>query len=129
MLAKWMISAACCMGLVFACGGSSTTVVQNPTAKAEKGGGQKGTAAKGSGQKVGGRATADKSKGADKGAVYQDLTCDADLEGLSWCDSASEIAFCSGGEWWILDCTHPDIDGDFCGDNGNTVDCYLAADF
>ena len=115
------------MALVYACGGS-TPAAQGPSGKAEKGGGQKGAAAKGSGQHVGGHATADRSKGADKGATYEDLTCDAGLDGLAWCDSAAEIAFCSGGEWWILDCTHPDIDGDFCADNGATVDCYAEAE-
>lgn len=104
-----------------ACGGSS--------AKATKGGGAKGTSAQSSGQKAGGMATADKSKGTDKGATYEGVTCDASTEGLAWCDSDTEIAFCAGGEWWLLDCANPQIGGDFCGDDGNTIDCYASDEF
>jgi hypothetical protein len=118
------------LGLAYACGGgSSGSGPQGPSAHAEKGGGAKGAAAKGSGQHVGGHAMHDRTHGSDKGASYEDLTCDGELEGLAWCDTQTELAFCSGGEWWVLDCSHPDIDGDFCGDNGATVDCYVAADF
>ena len=123
-----LLAVTLCMGFVYACGGSSPSS-QSPGAHAQKGGGQKGAAAKGSGQHVGGHATNDRAKGADKGATYEDLTCDGDLEGLAWCDSETELAFCAGGQWWVLDCSHPDIDGDFCGDNGATVDCYASAEF
>jgi hypothetical protein len=107
--------------LVMACGGGGN--------KATKGGGSKGSAAVSSGQKGGGNVTKDKSMGTDQGATYDGVTCDGTTEGLAWCDSDSEIAFCSGGQWWILDCTSPSIDGDFCGDDGETVDCYSADEF
>src|SRR4051812_46954653 len=102
------------LGALAACGGGS---------KPAKRGGTKGSAATDSGQKAGGMASADKSKGTDMGASYDGVTCDSSTEGLAWCDSDTNIAFCSGGEWWILDCSHPDIGGDFCGDDGSTVDC------
>jgi hypothetical protein len=111
-----------------ACGGASNTGGSSPSAKAQKGAGQKGTAAKDSGQKVGGHAGHDRSKGQDKGATYEDLACDDSLEGLAWCDSDTELAFCSSGQWWVLDCSHPDIDGDFCAESGSTVDCYAEAE-
>jgi hypothetical protein len=128
---KKMAAFACVLGLIYACSPAAPTGVQSPASggHAQKGGGQKGAAAKGSHQHVGGHASHDRAKGSDKGASYEDVGCDAEDEGLAWCDSATEIAFCSGGEWWVLDCAHPDIDGDFCGDNGDTVDCYVAADF
>ena len=120
------------VGLVYACGGA-TPGTQSPGGggggKAQKGGGEKGAAAKGSGQHVGEHASGDKSKATDHGSTFEDVGCDAQDEGLAWCDSERELAFCSGGEWWTLDCTHPDIDGDFCGDTGTTVDCYVASDF
>ena len=112
-----------------ACGGGSSPGAQGPSAHAEKGGGAKGAAAKDSGQRVGGHATHDRARGTDHGASYEDLTCAGELEGLAWCDSATELAFCSGGEWYVLDCSHPDIDGDFCGEVGTTVDCYATAEF
>jgi hypothetical protein len=111
-----------------ACGGSSPGT-QSPSAHAQKGGGAKGVAAKDSGQRVGGHASHDRAKGSDHGATYDDLTCAGELEGLAWCDSATELAFCSAGEWWVLDCSHPDIDGDFCGEVGTTVDCYATSEF
>ena len=103
-----------------ACGGGG---------KAQKGGGAKGSAAKDSGQKGGGNVSMDKSKGSQQGETYEGVTCDASTEGLAWCDSETEIAFCSDGVWWLLDCSHPDIGGDFCGDDGTTVDCYAADEF
>ncbi len=117
------------MLLVFACGGSSSGAQSSDHGgHAEKGGGSKGAAAKESHQRVGGHASHDRARGAERGASYEDVGCDEALEGLAWCDSAAELAFCTGGEWWVLDCTHPDIDGDFCGDSGDTVDCYAASE-
>lgn len=103
-----------------ACGGGGTKA---------KGGGAKGSAAQGAGQKGGGTAQSDHSMGNDMGATYEGVTCDASTDGLAWCDSDTEIAFCAGGEWWLLDCSAPAIGGDFCGDDGETVDCYAASEF
>ena len=61
------------------------------------------------------------------GASYEDVTCDSSTEGLAWCDSDTEIAFCASGTWWLLDCSG--VGGDFCGDDGETVDCYAADEF
>ncbi len=44
-------------------------------------------------------------------------------EGIAWCDDDVEIAFCSRGAWWVLDCSAV---ADFCGHDGLTVDCYAA---
>jgi hypothetical protein len=103
-----------------ACGGGGSK---------SKGGGAKGASAKDSGQKGGGNVSTDKSKGTDKGETYEGVTCDSSAEGLAWCDSTTEVAFCAGGEWWLLDCSHPDIGGDFCGDDGTTIDCYATDEF
>jgi hypothetical protein len=94
-----------------------------------KGGGAKGTDAQSAGQKSGGTAESDHSKGTDKGNTYDGVTCDATTDGLAWCDSDTDIALCAGGEWWLLDCSSPEIGGDFCGDDGQTVDCYAASEF
>jgi hypothetical protein len=96
--------------------------------KKSKGGGVKGAAAKDAGQKTGGTATGDKAKAKEQmGDTYEGVKCDSTTEGLGWCDSETEIAFCSGGGWYLLDCTG--VGGDFCGDDGATVDCYVPADF
>jgi hypothetical protein len=118
---KILVIWLCAMFATFAaCGGGGSKT---------KGGGVKGTAAKTSGQKAGGTAEGDKSKGTSMGESYEGVTCDASTEGLAWCDSVTDIAFCAGGTWFLLDCSHPDIGGDFCGDDGETIDCYAADEF
>jgi hypothetical protein len=102
-----------------ACGGGSKT----------KGGGAKGSAAKDAGQKGGNNVKMDKSMGTQMGETYEGVTCDSSTEGLAWCDDDVNIAFCSGGAWWLLDCSQPAIGGDFCGDDGSTVDCYASDEF
>lgn len=95
-----------------------------------KGGGSKGTGAQSSGQKAGGNAEGGKSMGTQEGETYEGVTCDSSTEGLAWCDSDTEVAFCSDGAWWLLDCSHPDIGGDFCAEaDDGTVDCYAADEF
>ncbi len=94
-----------------------------------KGGGATGASAMSSGQKAGGNAVADHSKGTDDGAAYDGITCDASTEGLAWCDSDTNLAVCAGGEWWVLDCSSAEIGGDFCGDDGQTIDCYANDEF
>jgi len=116
---KPMILALVAMASIAACGGSSK----------QKGGGAKGSAAKDAGQKGGGNVTSDKSKGTQQGQTYEGVTCDSSTEALAWCDDDINIAFCSGGIWWLLDCSQPAIGGDFCGDDGTTVDCYAADEF
>jgi hypothetical protein len=119
-----------CIALAYAC--TSPTGVQSPATAGNhphKGGHHKGHDAREAHQHVGEHAAHDRDHGEHRGATYADLGCDGDLDGLAWCDSATEIAFCSAGEWWVLDCAHEDIAGDFCGDSGSTVDCYVAADF
>jgi len=101
-----------------ACGGSN---------KADKGGGQKGSNAMGTGQMSGGTATGNESMGTQQGDTYEGVTCDSSTEGLAWCDDDTDIAFCSGGTWWLLDCSA--LGDYFCGDDGVTVDCYPADDF
>lgn len=110
-----------------ACGGSSPET-HEPGAHAQRGGGVKGEAARDAHQRAGGHAEHDRSHGEDRGATYAGLTCDESLEGLSWCDSETELAMCAAGEWWLLDCSHPDIDGDVCAESGATTDCYATAE-
>lgn len=117
----------CVIAIAAACGGSPAET-HEPGTKAQRGGGQKGAAAKEAGQHVGGHAVNDRSHGEDRGATYAGLTCDEALEGVSWCDSETELAFCAAGEWWLLDCSHPDIDGDVCAEAGATTDCYAVTE-
>jgi hypothetical protein len=90
--------------------------------KPTKGGGDKGMKAKDDGQMAGGSAKGKMSMGTDKGSSYDSLTCDDSAEGVAWCDDDYDIVFCSGGEWWLLDCTAAGYG--YCGDDGETVDCY-----
>jgi hypothetical protein len=96
-----------------------------------KGGGEKGAAAKTSGQKSGSTATSNKSKATDLGPEYEQVTCeDTDTdEGFGWCDSDTHLVFCSEGHMWEIDCA--EIDDDVCGEDGekNLVDCFAAAEF
>ena len=103
-----------------ACGGGS---------KPAKGGGARGAAAKGSGQTSGGTATGDKGQGTQKGETYEGVTCDSSTDGLAWCDSDTDVVFCSGGVWYLLDCSSPEIGGDVCGETDDTIDCYAADEF
>src|SRR2546422_815278 len=90
--------------------------------QASKGSNAKGVDAKGAGQKAGSTAVGDKSMAASKGASYEAVTCDASEEGVAWCDDDQTIVFCSGGEFWTLNCGS--IGGDFCAELDDTVDCY-----
>ena len=116
-----MFVVATAIAAMAACGGGGGSKV--------KGGGQKGAAAMGSGQKGGGNAQADKSKGTSEGEIYEGVTCNDATDGLAWCETDTEVAFCAAGTWWLLDCTHPDIGGDVCGDDGSTIDCYALDEF
>lgn len=101
---------------VTACGGDEKS----------KGGGARGSAATGSGQQAGGNAASGRSNGSNMGSTYLGVTCDASTEGLAWCDSDTDLAFCTGGDWYLLDCSHAAIGGDFCAEDDDTVDCYAA---
>jgi hypothetical protein len=96
-----------------ACGGGDS--------KPAKGGGAKGSAAKTAGQMTGPKAAQSTSMSTDQGSTYEDVGCDTSDDGLAWCDDDENIAFCSGGEWYLLDCSAL---GAYCGDDGSTVDCY-----
>jgi len=92
-----------------------------------KGGGAQGSAAQDAMQTVGSTASSDTTDATDDGASYESVTCDDSAEGVAWCDSDTEIVFCSGGSFYSLDCTS--ISGDFCGNDGTTIDCYADSDF
>jgi hypothetical protein len=89
-----------------------------------KGSTTKGTAAKGSGQKNGTSATGAKGKGQAQGASYEGVTCDADSDGLAWCDSDTTIVFCSDNVFYSLDCSS--VGADVCAEDpdSKSVDCY-----
>lgn len=55
-----------------------------------------------------------------------DLVCDAESDGVAFCDDDTNLVFCAEGEWWSLDC--PAIeDGAFCGEDADSllVDCAV----
>jgi hypothetical protein len=97
--------------------------------KKKKGAGAKGgTAAKTAGQKVGSTAANKKDTATKKGAELDGVKCDAAEEGVSWCSTDAEITFCSGGEWYAIDCGG--AVGGVCADDldTKTIDCYAPAD-
>lgn len=93
---------------------------------ATKGGGDKGVQAISDGQKVGGTASGDESQASDMGATYEEVTCDDTNDGAGWCDTDVDLVFCSGGEFYVLDCSSV---GDFCGEEATTIDCYAESEF
>lgn len=106
------------LGLV-GCGGSGGAKT--------KGGGDKGAAAaKASNQKSGSNATSKMGSAQSQGSDSGGITCDGDLEGIAWCDSDTNIIFCSGGTWYLLDCEAFEA-GAFCGVDLESaeVDCYV----
>jgi hypothetical protein len=98
------------------------------------GGGTKGTgkgssaktaaAAKTEKQKAGGKAEGAQSKAQSKGDTYEEITCDAETEDLGFCGDETQIVFCNGGTWYVLDCSAA-AEGAFCGEEGDVVDCYV----
>jgi hypothetical protein len=104
------------LGGLTACGGSART----------KGGGAKNpAAAKDAKEKAGSKATSAKSSAEDKGPTYEAVACDGSFEGVGFCSSDSEVIFCSGGQWWALDCGKLES-GAVCALDLSTVsvDCY-----
>ena len=70
----------------------------------------------------------DRSRGSERiatafGDLYEGVFCNDTTEGIGWCDDDVTLAYCSLGTWWLLDCT--DVGGDYCNDDGITVDCYV----
>jgi hypothetical protein len=95
--------------------------------KAKAGGAKGPAAAKTDKQKGGDKATAKKESGTKKGAEVEGVACDAELEGVAWCGSESEVIFCAAGEWYALDCAQVEA-GAFCGEDADTniIDCFAA---
>lgn len=112
-----------CLSLLVAlsaCGGGAKT----------KGGGDKGAAAaKASNQKSGGNAQGKQSSATSQGSDSGGVACDGELDGVAWCNSDTEIIFCSGGSWYLLDCEAFEV-GAFCGLDVDAleVDCYVEAE-
>ena len=99
------------------------TVTMTVTVKTKKKkGGKKGPAAKK--QKAGENLTTTGSKQA--GETYLGVTCDASMEGAAWCDTETEVAFCSGGVWYLMDCSALD-ELAWCGydEAYDVVDCFV----
>ena len=94
------------------------------TVKKKKKGGARGTAAAGQKQRAGGNLQT--SAGSRVAETYLGVTCDASVEGLAWCDSEVDVAFCSGGTWWSLDCSAVD-EAAFCGYDidSDVIDCFV----
>ena len=94
----------------------------------KKGGGAKGPAAVQTKQKPGATASGAKASGVSKGTDLEGSTCNAETEGVAWCDSDTAVVLCSGGTWYAVDCAA--IGGDVCATDIDTatVDCYAVAD-
>jgi len=111
---NWMLAFAV---MLAACGGAKGPS-KGSTAKTA-------AAAKESSAKAGSQATANTSKATMSGTGRDGVTCDASIEGVGFCASDAEIVFCSGGNWWVLDCSAIDPDA-FCGtDETGLVDCWV----
>ena len=79
--------------------------------------------------KTGGTASANSSMATMEGSTYMSQTCDGTAEGQGFCADTSTIIFCSGGNWYSLDCSQLSSTPD-CGEDSNgDVDCYPASDF
>ena len=95
---------------------SKASPASGKKAEMKKGGGQH--AAKGaqdSKQKLSSAVKEKKDKAEKKEEKMEDgVDCTAELEGLAWCDTDSELLFCSDGEWYQLDCAKLESGG-FCG--------------
>lgn len=89
----------------------------------KKGSGKKGRDAVNNGQTTGGTAQSGAGSAQGAGQDFDGVPCDAEAEGIAWCASDTEVVFCSGGEWYILDCW--DIGADYCAEDDFSVDCYL----
>ncbi len=90
--------------------------------KKKKSGGNKGAGAQSAGQKAGGAAEGGAKAGANKGAEYEQVTCDAALEGVAWCDDAATVVTCVGGSWYAVSCLS--LNGGVCAEDDNhIIDC------
>jgi hypothetical protein len=125
-LSKKLTFVLCAAAMLVAAAGCSSS--KGSSANAKKGSDAKGAAAKTAGQTTGGTATSNVSSATDKGTSYEDATCDADLEGTAWCDDDTTVIFCSGGNWYALDCAQ--IGGDLCAEtiDAHVVDCDAPSD-
>lgn len=94
----------------------------------KKGAGAKGPAAASAKQKTGSTASGAKASGVSKGADFEGSSCNAETEGVAWCDSDTSVILCSEGAWYAVDCAA--IGGDVCATDPDTeiVDCYTVAD-
>lgn len=108
---KWMWPL---VALAFACGGGGPTK------------GSKATSASGAKEKAGSKATAATDKATMSGDTRDGVTCDTTIDGVGFCATDAQIVFCSGGNWWVLNCTAIDPKA-FCGtDTAGVIDCWVA---
>src|SRR5262245_6646141 len=119
-LIRWIPFLA--LGLVLACGGSSSGK--------KPGGGARGEmAAKTGDQSTGSNAKGDKAQATNEGPTANDATCDAELEGVAWCDSDSKIIFCAEGAWYALDCADFEAEAQCAFDEESlVVDCFVVSE-
>lgn len=107
--------------------GSGCASKSSASAK-KKGGGAKGAGAAQAKQKPGAKASGAKASGVAKGADLEGSTCNAETEGVAWCDSDTTVVLCSGGTWYAVDCAA--MGGDVCATDLDTevVDCVTVAE-
>ncbi|HZO17183.1 MAG TPA: hypothetical protein VFB62_28090 [Polyangiaceae bacterium] len=91
-----------------------------------KGGGRKGSEAAEEGQKSGSNATSHQDQAQEQGNEVDEIVCDAENEGVGWCDDDVSVVFCASETWWRLDCTALDP-ASYCDydDDDNVVDCFV----
>lgn len=93
---------------------------------AKKAGGAKSAAsatASRSSQKTGSAAATNQSSATNQGGSRDGVACDGAASGVGFCASDSTIAFCASGSWWLLDCSDVE-EGAYCGQAGDTIDCF-----
>jgi hypothetical protein len=109
---------------ISACGGSSKKPPSAPSGTVKGGTNQSASAAKSAGDKSGPTAKSNQSSATNQGTETDDGTaCDSSDDGVAFCADDATVWFCSGGNWYQLDCTSLDPDAE-CGEDSLTVDCY-----
>jgi hypothetical protein len=76
-----------------------------------------------SSQKTGSSAASNQSSAANQGGSRDGVACDASASDVAFCASDNTIAFCASGSWWLLDCSEVEA-GAYCGQAGDTIDCF-----
>lgn len=112
-----------CVLLLGACG-PAPAMNRDGGASAQRGGGARQPMAA---QQSGSTARGAQGSAASQGTDSNGVACESALEGAGVCANETQVLFCAGGTWWLLDCAQL-ASGGFCGYDSATlaVDCYTA---